>query len=431
MKEKIKMKRLLVIIISLISVSTLIFPQNININGRFSSSVYSFQRFDTAQASNNYLSAYQMLNLNLSRGNVALHSYMNLENDLATKIDGTPRMSFYNLFLEVRNLFDIADVKLGRQPLFNSVAGGIFDGINLDLRKDAYKFTAYYGGNVPAYEKLEVTNDLANNYVLGGKFTTVAVKNFQIDLSYINKNFKPEAYWATRLDANLNPIQVLIDNNSSQYQFASADVEYDLQDKLSINTRYDYDLNYNTTSKVELDGTYNPTEKLNLDFYYNFRAPEIRYNSIFSVFDYGNTQEVEVGAGYQLNKIFTLSGRYGDVVYQDANSQRVTVGINSNYGSFSYRKTFGYAGELDALTLYGAYSLLQGRVTPSLGLTYTKYKLSDSDAANNLTAVLAGINVRPLDVVSVDLQAQYMDNKIYQNDFRLFLKLNYWFNTNF
>ena len=425
------MKRLLVLISCLISVSTLVFPQNIIINGRFSSSVYSFQRFDTVQVSNNYLSAYQMLNLNISRDNIALHSYMDLENDLATKIDGTPRMRFYNLYLEARNLFNIASFKLGRQPLFNSVAGGIFDGINLDLKKGDYKLTAYYGGNVPAYQKLEVTNDFADNFVLGGKFTSIALKNFQVDLSYINKNYKPEAYWATRLDANLNPIQVLIDNNSSQYQFASAEVAYDLQDKLSINTRYDYDLNFNTTSKVEFDGTYNPIENLNLDFYYNFRAPEIRYNSIFSVFDYGNTQEIEVGAGYQLNKIFTVSGRYGDVVYNDANSQRVTVGLSSNYGSFSYRKTFGYAGELDALTLYGSYTLLQGLVTPSLGVTYTKYKLSESDATNDLAAILAGINIRPLNVVSVDLQAQYMDNKIYRNDFRFFLKLNYWFNTNF
>jgi hypothetical protein len=28
------------------------------------------------------------------------------------------------------------------------------------------------------------------------------------------------------------------------------------------------------------------------------------------------------------------------------------------------------------------------------------------------------------------LQGQYMNNKIYKDDYRFFLKLNYWFNTN-
>jgi hypothetical protein len=425
------MKKLLLLFYIFISVSA--FPQGFNINGRFSSSVYSFERFDTASASGNYLTSYQMLNLNFNKDNVSLRTYMNLESDLENKLNGDPMLRFYNLFLEVRHLFDMATVKLGRQPVFNSAAGGIFDGVNVDVKKDDYKLNAYYGGNVPAYQKLEITNDWKEDFILGGKFSTDVVKNFQISLSYIDKNFKPESYMATRLDAQLNPIKVLIENNSTQYQFASAEVAYDLKDKLSLVTHYDYDLNFDKTSKVELDGNYSPIEKLKLDFYYNYRSPLIRYNSIFSVFDYGNTQEVEVGADYILNKILTLTGRYGSVIYKDDNSGRVTVGLSSNYGSLTYRKTFGYAGELDALSLYGAYTLFQGMLTPSLGVSYTNYKLSPDPGqpTYDLTSVLAGVNVRPLNALSVDIQGQYMDNKIYRNDYRFFLKLNYWFNTNF
>lgn len=427
------MKKIIILITCLIGITEVNNAQDFNVNGRFSSSLYSFQRFDTTNVSGNYLESFQMLNLNFNYKDVSLRSYMNLVGDIEQPLSSDPTLRFYNLFLEVRNIFNAATIKLGRQPLFNSVAGGLFDGVNLDLKKGDYKLNAYYGTDVPAYQKFEIRkfSQWKNNYVVGGDFSTVVLHDFQLGLSYINKNYQPEPYWATRLDASLNPIQVLIENNSLEYQFASAEVNYDYKDKISINTRYDYDLNYDQTSKVEFDGNYSPTDKLTLDLYYNFRNPIIRYNSIFSVFDYGNTQEYEVGANYELNSIFTLNARYGDVVYQDANSQRVTVGLTSNYGSISYRRTFGYAGELDALSVYGAYTVLKGLLTPSLGVTYTAYKLSESSDLNNLTAILAGVNCRPLPALSFDLQAQYMNNRIYQNDFRMFFKINYWFNTNF
>jgi hypothetical protein len=90
----------------------------------------------------------------------------------------------------------------------------------------------------------------------------------------------------------------------------------------------------------------------------------------------------------------------------------------------------GYAGEMDAISLYSAHSFFDGLITPSAGVSYTAYKLSQDDATNNLTSILAGINVRPYRSLSFDLQGQYMDNKIYKNDFRFFFKINYWFNTN-
>lgn len=426
------MKKIIILISCLIGISTTIYAQNMN--GRFTSSVYSFENYDSVASSNNYLRSFQMLNLNFNMNNVSLRTYLNLENDLSQSLDTDPMLRFYNLYLEVRNILDVATVKLGRQPIFNSVAGGLFDGLNLDLKKNDYKLSAYYGSDVPAYQKLEFRkfSEWGDNFILGGKFSTIAVKDFQMSLSYINKNFKPQPYWATRLNTELNPIKVLIENNSNQYQFASAEVAYDLENTLSINTRYDYDLNFAKTSKVELDGSYIPVQKLTLDFYYNYRSPLIRYNSIFSVFDYGNTQEVEVGAGYELNKIFTVTGRYGNVIYKDDNSQRVTIGLNSNYGSISYRKTFGYEGELDALSLYAAYTMLEGLITPSLGVSYSRYKLESTDANyNDLTTILAGVNYRPFRMLSFDLQGQYMNNVIYKNDYRLFFKLNYWFNTNF
>jgi hypothetical protein len=86
---------------------------------------------------------------------------------------------------------------------------------------------------------------------------------------------------------------------------------------------------------------------------------------------------------------------------------------------------------MDAVSLYSAYTFLEGFLTPSLGLSFTNYKLSDNAETDNLTTLLAGVNIRPYRTLSLDLQGQYLNNKIYKDDFRLFAKLNYWFNTNF
>ena len=199
---------------------------------------------------------------------------------------------------------------------------------------------------------------------------------------------------------------------------------------VSVNTRYDYDMNYEETSKFEISGRYEEIENLGINVYYNYRQPKIRYNSIFSVFDFGNSQEIEIGGDYKICKDNTVIAKFANVTYESENSQRITGGFSTSWGTLTYRKNLGYAGELDAVSLYTARSFMEGLLTPSIGLSYTSYKLSDDAEKNNLTTLLAGLNVRPCRTLSFDVQGQYMNNKIYKNDYRFFFKINYWFNTN-
>jgi len=400
------------------------------INGRFSSSLYTFERFDTAGTSNIYARTFQMLSLNFGKQNVWLRTNLNLEGELSEELINNPRLRFYNLYLDVKNIWDLLSFKLGRQPLFNSVAGGVFDGATLGLNYEGYKFKVYYGGNVPAYQKLELTDSWKDDYVLGGEFTVYALQDLRFALKYINKNFRITSYPASRLDANLNPITIEIENNSRQYQFVTAEVSYDKQDKFRIDTRYDYDINFKTTSKLELSGRYEEVDNLGISLYYNYREPRIRYNSIFSVFDYGNTWEIEGGVDYRIENAYTIIGKFANVSYKEETSQRLTLGLASPYGTLTGRKSFGYAGEMDAVSLYTAITTLDGIVTPSLGLSFTRYKQSESSPQNELITVMAGFNLRPWRIVSFDFQGQYLNNKIYKNDWRLFFKLNYWFNAN-
>src|ERR1035437_2565796 len=140
-------KFILLVCLILISAGYII-PQNIN--GRISSSVYSLERFDTVNVSNNYLRAYELLNLNINKDKFSLRTYLNFEGDLTGDAKEVSRVRLYNLYLEGRDLFDVATIKLGRQPIFNSIGGGVYDGANIDLKVEGFKLSGYYGGDVPS-----------------------------------------------------------------------------------------------------------------------------------------------------------------------------------------------------------------------------------------------------------------------------------------
>lgn len=404
-------------------------PQSLN--GRFSSSVYSFERIDTGGTSNVQARTYQMLSVNFGKDNVWLRSNLNLEADIANSLKNDPRLRFYNLYVDVQNIWNLVSLKLGRQPLYNNVAGGVFDGGTLSLGHSGYKLQLYYGGNVPAYQKFEITDDWSDNYVLGGEFSIYALTDWRFAAKYVNKNFKNPAYTATRLDSLLNPIEYTIESRSLQYEYLTGEISYYKQNIVNLNARYDFDVNFQTTSRLELSGRYEEVKNLGLSLYYNYREPKVRYNSIFSVFDYANTWEIEAGADYLILDKYTVFGKVANVAFKNETSQRATLGLSTKWGSITGRKNFGYAGEMDAVSLYTAFDSFEGMLTPSCGLSYTRYKLSKNDPYNELITLLAGANFRPFRTLSFDLQGQYLNNKIYKNDWRLFFKLNFWFNTIF
>jgi len=414
-------------VLTIVLLQTIVSAQNLN--GRFSSSVYSFERYDTTE-SYQYLRTFQSLMLNANYGKFSLKTRVNYETDIAQEMVNDPRVRFYNLYLEGRNLFDLVSFRLGRISLFNNVSSGTYDGGDIKFKYKGYKLHLFYGGNVPAYQKLELSGDWADNYVFSGKLDITSVKNFRFGLSYVDKNYTFQSYETIRLDENYNSMQYLIQNHSNQFKFVTGEISYRVPKVFNIFTRYDYDLNFNTTSRFEFNSRYDNVEDWGFTIYYNYRAPKIRYNSIFAVFDYANTHEIEGGADYRINPSLTIVGKVANVTYQEDNAQRFTIGLNSTLGSISYRKTFGYSGELDAISLYTARTFMNGLLTPSIGLGYTTYKLSADSEENKIISLLAGLNVRPMKVLSFDLQGQFFNNKIYKNDYRLLFKLNYWFNLN-
>jgi hypothetical protein len=102
------------------------------------------------------------------------------------------------------------------------------------------------------------------------------------------------------------------------------------------------------------------------------------------------------------------------------------VGVRCKYGSLGYNFRSGYGGKNN-----GTYLAVNYPLTQQLGLIattgFSRYSLFNEDAETNtsLTGSL-GFNYRPGRHFSLDFLGQGLRNRFYDNDFRFFLKANYW-----
>ena len=135
------MKKLFILFILSVSFITSVYSQKLT--GNISSSIYSFERFSSPGNSEKSVRLFQLLNLNFSKSDFTVKTYLNLENDFSQNLVTDPRLRLYNFYVEGRNIFDIVTLRLGRQPLFNSLAGGIFDGINIGVKTNIISIKGY------------------------------------------------------------------------------------------------------------------------------------------------------------------------------------------------------------------------------------------------------------------------------------------------
>ncbi|MCX6136577.1 MAG: hypothetical protein NTV54_03665, partial [Ignavibacteriales bacterium] len=161
---------------------------------------------------------------------------------------------------------------------------------------------------------------------------------------------------------------------------------------------------------------------------YIFREPRVAYNSIFSVFNTNSTQEIEGGVEYEVTPSLKTYARYASVNYSDETSGRLSVGGQYEFVNIAYTQNFGYAGELNGISFQAAYPLMEQQLTPSLGFGYAGYKLEKDGPSNNVLSSSVGATYRPMPALSADVQFQYMSNRLYKDDARVFLKLTYWMN---
>jgi hypothetical protein len=394
---------------------------------RLVSSANAWQRHDTVGQTSNYLLGYQTMQLSLAGEHLSFHTYLQGSQEFTGPLNDRGAFRVYNFYLRYANLFQIADLSLGRQAIFAGVGNGTIDGglATVRLLDSKVKVLGYYGSLPEPNHQFELISDAKNNNMYGAQVIGTPVDFARISLSYVSKNIKPESYWALRRDSLYNPLLTEISPTAASEQYASGDVSIDCN-RVSAYARGDVDLNLEKLSRVQVFTRVKLMEPLSITGEYLHREPRLSYNSIFWVFAYNTISEYELGAEYAICKDFQLFGKYGAVSYGDENSNRVTVGGNTKYVSGSISWNAGYGGELAAFSANAGYPLFNNKLTPTVMVSYAHYKLdSNSPTADALSAAL-GTVYRPLSALSLDLQLQWIQNKVYSNDLRLFFRGSYY-----
>jgi hypothetical protein len=396
------------------------------VTGRFVTSVYTWQKFDTVNTSKTYLRGFQNFQLTVAEGDVSFHTY--LQGALNSNGDAG-LLRAYNLYLRWANIGKALDVNVGRHGVYAGVGYGTIDGASakLHLFKDLLSVFAY-GGATPHGDYAGVSGDYANNLNFGGQVLTTAIPYVQLGLSYMNRREQRDPYWTQRArDASYSLVPYQITFEPESEELIGGDALFTYRELLEVYGRYDYDLANDHPSRTQFSVRINVTPKLAVTIDDVSRQPRVSYNSIFSAFTQSSTNELEMGVEYEVLPRLRAFARGANIQYADQSSNRWTLGVNSGYGTLSYSGSSGYIGQLQSLTLYGNYPLLENTIVPSAGIMFSSYRLSELDDRETALSLVFGGTWRPARAFSMDVQGQWLTNKIYARDLRGMVKLNYWF----
>ena len=413
------------------------------VNLRFNNYFYGWQRIDSlsneSSAKTTHLRGYQNYLLEFNSGQWSFNTLAQTEEDVINKVGRGFAYRFYNLYVKGSNLFGVLDVKLGRQNIFAGTGRGTLDGLNLKVKagkNKQYQFSLYGGALAPYNYEFNKYPEVKKNYHFGAMFSYYGVKDLMASLSYSNKRRTPESYTTFRADSVYNLVERTITFDGPAEQLAGLDVNYTYLAKHNFFAKAYFDVGQKKLYRAEANVRVQINPELRGFAEYVFREPHFSYNSIFGVFNYRKNQEISGGLDYTLKNGINIYGRVGVVLYEKDpaitsstknNSVKIQAGFtHPNYG-LTVTRYMGYSGESDGVSAYFQKDVYKDKVSASASLSYSYYKLGDYevDKVNALSGQL-GVTFRPMPQFSVDLQGQFLINRIYKSDARGLVGFSYW-----
>ena len=323
----------------------------VDIHGRSSTQILSFiNDFNNGREVD--IGEYLLLNVtNIDKeGKISIHGYGRGVQDMNNGNGITGRL--YYLYGEYRDLYDKADIRLGRQFVNLSAGSTIIDGIQVDLKNiGPVGFTVLGGRDVVFGVDGEIGHE--GNYAMGLSAYLLGFKKTQLDVSWFRK-------WDSG-DVSRD----IIGGNFNQYLFNNV--------RLYANARYD--ITAEVFNEVLAGVKYFPTANLIFTGEWYQSYPTFDTTDIFSVFAVNRYQEYVFRADYTINEFVAVHGGYTKEDFGDnSTSDVVEVGVTFHpvdkvTVNLSYDRTSGYGGELNGGMLDVAYDMNK-MVQLAAGMTY-------------------------------------------------------------
>ncbi|RMD86061.1 MAG: hypothetical protein D6813_15475 [Calditrichaeota bacterium] len=396
-----------------------------SISARFSTSIYSWERSPTDTTTQDHVRLYQTAQFTvgqLASNRLSFHLYTQISQDLVESSEDDPIPRLYNAYLQWRERRGFLEkIKIGRQRVYSGVAYGTIDGIDATLRiGKKVRLGGFAGFLVPFTNSIEI-DDWKVSHTFGIRLQSKNFLGSKILISFMQRNRRPVNYSAPGRFT-----QKILQFESLEQRLAGIDIFRNFDNKINLYGRLDYDLLQKRVQRGQLELRYEPSVRWELAGEFFHRAPLVEYNSIFSVFDFSTTQELDVRVNYRLQKDWQVMGKLGLVFYDGDQTQRILLGLRFRYGFIAYNFRHGYGGQNNGVTASINYPF-----TPKIGFMISsgvaRYSLFNTEMPQytSLTGSV-GINYRPYKYFSLDILGQGVRNRFYDNDFRIFMRANYW-----
>ncbi len=374
-----------------------------SLSGRFVTTFYSYQQYDTTGAAKLSLQGVEAMQLNFGSVNYQLHTYILAANNFVTQPPNEPLLRAGDLYLEARNVGDMVNVKLGRQPIFEEVGVSAFDGLSAaaNFVHNQIAVEAFGGALPPVDEEFELNSDLKGNALYGAQASYSPIENFKVGGAYVDKDFKPPGYYAYRLsDIHTTPSigdSVYIDPTAVASQFVSGNALYYNQN-VAAYFRLDYDLNFDEFDQSELSFRYTPVSSFSASVDYFHRDSRLPANSIFSVFDHAGTDEYDLGLNYIVMADISAFASFSKVYYTGDNSTEFSIGTNIDIFSINFSHSDGFAGNLNGVNAQVTYPLFERRLFLIASVSAEDYKILQESSlpSNRLYDGSLGATYRPI-----------------------------------
>jgi len=418
------MNRTLIIIFALSLSCSMLYAQKIS--GRLSTSAYAWEKYDTANQSDILVRMVQTLQLEAAHGPLSFRTYLTGAAGSAGGIFTDGRVRVYNAFLRWNNLAGVADVNVGRIPVFAGVGIGTVDGLMFEGKTLQKKLTfkGFGGMNVNSALQTKDNGKLRDNFSAGGQIAGWLTAKLRAGISYLNRQHSADSFY--------NPYTLLVNPPLRREHLLGFDILYDESTFGSIYGRLDYDFLHKRALRGEINVRADVMENLSVTGTVIHREPRVFYRTIFSRLNSESVREYEGGLEYELCPWASTFGRFAVVQYDDDDGKRLTAGVSTKYGSITAAWTDGAVGSLASISVDGIYPIAGRVVVPTAGFSYSAYEYpGPSSQQEDAVSGILGLVVRPMQMLSVDLQIQWLNNRIYSHDVRAFGKMSYWFSHTF
>ena len=401
--------------------------QSLNLN--FNHFFYSWERADSIGGEmKSHIRGYQNLSADINKGQWGFSSWMQTGEDFTNRIGRGFDFSLYNAYIKGTNLFNLLDLKLGRQLVFSGVGRGPLDGISMKLKagkSDEYQLSVYGGYNTPGDYSFNNYGSLNKNFLAGARLSYYGNQGIVAGVSFMEKQESKPGYTATRLDSAFNTSEFRFETDSKQLTLGGVDFSYNYRGIFETFGKLYYDFSRELVYKGELNASYSiGTARVSASYLY--REPLINYNSIFWTFDHDSYQEVEGAVSYSLDNGYLIFAKAANLLYEDDNSLRYQFGISAANFGLSCIGYSGYAGSSIGFSANGSMQIIKEALSASGSVNYSNYRIGNiEEEKSNALAILAGFDYTPAKMLTLTLQGQLAANMNYRYDSRILLGFNY------